>query len=157
MTKGSENECCSSSLDIFSPPMNQVAVENYFMTEVLPLHPLSDANSQITFSVPLSEEFTDLDDSYFEIQVQILKNDGTNLDAFVAPTQGADNAANSVAFINLVTNSIFSGVEVKLNNISVNSNFYTNPYIAYLQTILNYSPEALDSRLGLSGWYRFKS
>ena len=87
-----------------------------------------------------------------ELKVQIKKNDGSNLDAFVAPT-AADNAANSVAFINLVSNSIFSGVDVKLNNVSINSNFYTNPYIAYLQTILNYSPEALKTKLALAGFF----
>ena len=153
------NNYCSSALALFYKPSNEVGMDNYFITEVLPTHPLSNASTQIVFDVPVSEEYTDLDSTMLSLRVKIKNSDNSNLADFVAPEVEVlgppvvVNPANSVGFINLTLNSLFSGVDVKLNHVAVNSNFYTNQFIAYFQTILSYSPSTLDSKLALSGWY----
>ena len=149
----SESECCTNSLELFTPPFHQLAVENYFVTELLPSHPLSNASNQIVFDAPVSEEFTDLDETFLQVKVRIKNADNTNIAAFAAPAVADAAAANSVGFVNLALSSLFSGLDVKINGISVNSNFFTYGYICYLQSILNYGQDSLNSKLALSGWY----
>ena len=148
----SESETVSDALDLFSYPPYQTACEGFFITEVLPSHPLSDASNQICFDLPLSDEFCDLDSSLLCIKTRIKNGDATDLAPFVANTPAAPTQSNSVAFVNSALNSIFSGVEVKLNGVSVASNFFTNPYICYIQSILSYGTDSLKSKLALSGW-----
>ena len=92
------------------------------------------------------------------MKVKIKKGNNTDLDAFVAAAPAAANPdraavlANSVGFVNNALQSMFSGVDIKLNGISTNSNFFTNGYTSYIQNILNYGSDALHSKLALSGW-----
>ena len=148
----SESETVSDALDLFSYPPYQTACEGFFITEVLPSHPLSDASNQICFDLPLSDEFCDLDSTLLSLKVRIKNGDATDLAAFVQNTREAPTQSNSIAFVNNSLNSLFSGVEVKLNGVSVASNFFTNPYISYLQSILSYGSDSLKSKLALSGW-----
>ena len=148
----SDSESVSDSLDLFTVPSHQLAVENFFPTEVLATHPLSNASTQIVFDVPLSDEYSDLDQSLLVVKVRIKNADGTNLGPFVGNTPANPTAANSVAFVNNSLNSLFSGVDIKLNGVSVNSNFFTNPFVTYIQTILSYGYDAFESKLALGGW-----
>ena len=113
----SESECCTNSLELFTPPFHQLAVENYFVTELLPSHPLSNASNQIVFDAPVSEEFTDLDETFLQIKVRIKNADNSNIAAFTAPADDDVAAANSVGFVNLALSSLFSGLDVKINGI----------------------------------------
>ena len=148
----SESETVSDALDLFSYPPYQTACEGFFITEVLPTHPLSNASNQICFDLPLSDEYCDLDASLLCIKTRIRNGNQTDLQAFVANTAANPEQSNSVAFVNSALNSMFSGVEVKLNGVSVASNFFTNPYICYMQSILSYGSDSLKSKLALAGW-----
>ena len=150
----SESEHCSSELDLFSAPAHQLAIESYFNTPVLPSHPLSNQSNTIVFECPLSHEYTSLSESQLQVRLRIRQQDDTNLPAFVGNTQAAPTQSNSVAIINGALNSIFSGVEVKLNGISVNPNFYTNGFCSYIQNLLSYGKECLESKMALQGWYQ---
>ena len=148
----SDSETVSEALDLFSLPAYQLAVESFFITELLPTHPLSNASNQIVFDAPISDEFSDLDQSLLVIKVKIKNSNNTNLAAFIGNDAANPAQANSVAFVNSAINSIFSGLDIKLNGISVNSNFFTNPYISYIQTILSYGADSFNSKLALAGW-----
>ena len=148
----SQTEHCSDALDLFTLPAHQVAVDSFYNTDLLPSHPLSNANSQIVFEGPVSDDYSDLDQTRLCIKVRIKNGNRTDLGAFVANTAANPAQANSVGFANLALNTMFAGVEVKLNGISTNSNFFTNGYISYFQTILSYGEETLNSKLSLAGW-----
>ena len=132
-------------------------MENFFDRSLLPSYPLSNSSSCIVFKAPLSDQFTNLDQSLLEVTVKMKNADNSDLAAFVAPAaavQGGNPPAvvgNSVGFSNLALYAIFSGLDIKLNGISTSSIFFTQGYVSYLQLILSYSTGALNSKLALSG------
>ena len=136
MELNKDNECCTESLDLFSMPAHQLAVEHFYDSVLLPIHPLSNASGVILFEASLSDCYTDLDQTELHVKVRIKKGDNTNIDAFVAGAAAVGQAAavqpNSVGFVQNALQSMFSGLDIKLNGISTNSNFYTNGYIAYI-------------------------
>ena len=144
------DECVSGSLDLWTKPLMETQVEIAYYTEMLPDVPLTDSNNGITFRISPSDDLTDLSQSYIQITLQITKADDTNLDAFVA---AAEATRNSVGFVNMPSTSIFSAMNFRLNDELLTDSFNTYPYLSYFQTILNYSPEAMNSRLQLPGFY----
>ena len=143
-------ECVSGSLDLWSKPLMETQVEKAYFVEFLPDVPLSNSSNSILFRIPNSDDMTDLAGSYMQIQLKITKANGRNLDAWVA---AAEETRNSVAFINIPATSVFSAMNFRLNDELLTDSFHTYPYLSYFQNILNYSTDAINSRLQLLGFY----
>ena len=103
------------------------------------LHPLNSTSVEQPPSIWTSN-------TYLHVRAKVTKPDGTNLDA------GAD-----VAPINYWLHSLFSQVDISLNDTLITPNENTYPYRAYLEATLNYGREAKTSHLFSALFYRESS
>lgn len=103
-------------LSIFASPPNQVAIEKIIYTEERPVSNLINDSTTIEIVVSgAGNEYIDLNKSRLYVKLQILNGDATNL-----------AAQEATGIINLPLQSMFSHIDVYMNNklVSVNSNNY---------------------------------
>ena len=146
--------CGKSELDLFSVPPTQTAIESSQWVEYRPITTLSDS-SPIEFVITGSgEEYVDLSESYLQVTAKILKPNGGDL----VQTKGSDGMVTGddadVGPVNLWLHSLFSQVDVSLNERLVTPSMNTYPYRAYLETLLSYGPAAKESYLTAAMWYK---
>lgn len=124
-------------LSIFASPPNQVAVEKITYTEERPISNLIDDSTPIEIVISgAGNDYIDLRKSRLYVKMQILKGDGTKL---------ADK--EKTGSINLPLQSMFSHIDIYMNNklISVNSNNY--PWKAYFKVMLSSGSDEQKSQL----------
>ncbi|XP_061190601.1 uncharacterized protein F54H12.2-like [Saccostrea echinata] len=122
-------------LSLFASPTNQVAVEKVYFTEARPISSLS-ADSPIEMVISgAGAEYIDLKRSRLYIKARILKADGTSL-----------TANEKTGIINLPLQSMFSQMDVYLNNKLVSFNTNNYPWKSYLKTILFSGRDELSSQ-----------
>ena len=106
----------------------------------------------ITFSIPASDDYCDLNELRFQIkgrltdpeaEYQGLKANLTNSDA--------NNTRNTYC-VNNFGHSIFRGMTLSMNGVLMTEQSNTYHYRAYLETLLNYSREEGASKLAPQGW-----
>ena len=85
----------------------------------------------------------DLANTQLYVKAQILRQNGN-------PLQDADD----VGPVNLFLHSLFSEVDISLNDTQITSSNNTYPYRAYLETLLSYGPDAKASQLSSSMYYK---
>ena len=146
------DECISGSLDLFTTPYMETAIDNCYYSEHQPNNAITDSSNSISMNISGSEDLTDLSESVVQLRCKITKANGDNIDAFAAPA-GEPLSGNSVGFIQMPLTSIFSSLVFRLNDQLLSDSFSTYPYLAYFQTILNFSRDAQRSRLQLLGFY----
>ena len=89
-------------------------------------------NAPIEFIIPpQTEHWTDLSQSYLYVKFKIVKADGQPLDA-----------DSNVAPVNNFLHSMFSSVDLYLNNKLISSNSDTYPYRAYIENLLSYNADS---------------
>ena len=118
-------ECSKSEVDLFTIPPTQTTIENGKWVEYFPLTNITDA-TPIQFHLQWStDEYTDLSQSLLHLQVKVVNGDGTPLgdDAQVAPT-------------NHFMHSLFSDVDMMLNDRQITPPTNTYPYRSILETLL---------------------
>ena len=122
--------------------------------EYCPITTLSDS-SPIKFVITCSgEEYVDLSESYMQVTAKILKTNGGDL----VQTKGSDGTVMEddadVGPVNLWLHSLFSQVDVSLNECLVTPSMNTYTYQAYLETLFSYGPAAKESYLTAAMWYK---
>ena len=146
--------CGKSELELFSVPPTQTAIESSQWVEYRPITSLSDS-SPIEFVITGSgEEYVDLSESYLQVTAKIVQPGGGDL-VQTADGDGAVTGADAgVGPVNLWLHSLFSQVDVSLNERLVTPSMNTYPYRAYLETLLSYGPAAKESYLTAALWYK---
>jgi len=140
------HECAKSELDLFCQPPVQTSCQNGYWCESLHISTISEG-SPIDFHVSASsEEYLDLLHTHIHVQAQITKADGTNLDAGAA-----------VGPTNYWFHSLFSQLDIDLNDKLVIDSSHTYAYKAFLETLLSFGSEAKDSFLTGALWYKDKA
>ena len=130
------SQCLRSELDLFSLPPTQTAVDGSQWVEHSPVSTIT-SSSPIEFIVSGSgEDYMDLNNTLLEAKACIKTTNNSPVDAAVA-----------VAPINNTLHSLFSQIDVSLNDVNVSSATTTYPYRAYIETHLNYGTDAKKSRL----------
>ena len=132
-----------SELDIFTVPPTQTSIETGNWVEYNPIATLDDGSS-IEFSVSGSgQDYLDAANTQLYVKAKITQADGAVLanDAAVGP-------------INLFLHSLFSDVEVSLNETPVTSSNNTYAYRAYIETLLSYGTTAKQSQLTSQLYYK---
>ena len=130
------SQCLRSELDLFSLPPTQTAVDGSQWVEHNPVSTIT-SSSPIEFIVSGSgEDYMDLNNTLLEVKACIKTTNNSPVDADVA-----------VAPINNALHSLFSQIDVSLNDVNVSSATTTYPYRAYIETHLNYGTDAKKSRL----------
>ena len=135
--------CVKSELDLFTVPATQTVIEKGQFVEFHPLSSVRDGGP-IEFTISGSgEEYVDLAASYMHVKVKVTKSDGNVL-----------TDTDSVAPVNLFLHSLFSQVDVSLNERNISSSTNTYPYRAYIETLLNYGEDAKKSLLTCEGFFK---
>lgn len=126
-----------SSLDLFSLPPTQTAIEKIYYQEVRPISQIS-GNSPIEFIISGQNgmEYVDLSQRKLYIKARIVHSNGSHL-----------NAIEHVGPVNLLAGSLFSQVDVTLQGKSVTSTTNHYPYKCMFETLLSYGSEAKTSQL----------
>lgn len=137
------NEGLVSQLDLFAAPITQTSVESGTDVHYKPTAALTD-ESPIEFVISgAGENYFDLSLTRLKLAVKITKRSGENLvaDARVAP-------------VNNWFDSLFSQVDIYLNQklISPPSNAYA--YRSQIESLLNYDSSAKKSHLTTKLWYQ---
>ena len=136
-------ECVKSELDIFSVPPTQTSIESGCYVEYNPISAIADA-APIEFVVSGGgQDYIDLANTQLYARVQILRGNGNPIDN-----------TDDVGPINLLLHSLFSEIEIKMNDTLVSSSNNTYAYRAYLETLLSYGPAAKTSQLTSALYYK---
>ena len=136
-------ECTKSELDLFSIPSTQTSISKGQWIEYHPLSNITDTGP-IEFNVSGSgEEYLDLARTQLYVKAKITKPNGANLDP-----------NTEVGPVNLFLHSLFSQVDVSLNERLISPSTNTYPYRAMLETLLSYGEEAKTSQLSMSLFYK---
>lgn len=135
-------ECAKSELDLFALPSTQTSIESGQWVYYKPISSLSD-DGPIEFNIPgTGDDYIDLSHTLFHLKAKILTQDSQN----IAETL-------QVGPVNNWLHSLFSQLDVYLNQKLVSPPNNTYAYRAYIETLLNYGPAAKQSHLACSLWY----
>ena len=139
--RGSEG--VKSELDIFAVPPTQTSIEDGRWVEHQPLTSL-DSGGPIEFVIPgTGDAYLDLANTYLLIRAKVVRGVGTDL-----------AADTPVAPVNNWLHSLFSQVDVYLNDTLVTPSSNTYPFRAYVDTVLSYGAEAKNTQLTSQLWYK---
>lgn len=140
---GHSCECIKSELDLFALPSTQTSIENGLWIHYKPISSLAD-DGPIEFQVPgTGDDYMDLSHTLLHIKAKIQNQDGTKL-----------TESTVVAPVNNWLHSLFSQLDIYLNQKLVSPPNNTYAYRAYMETLLNYAPAAKESHLTCGLWYQ---
>jgi len=136
-------ECAKSELDLFTVPPTQTSIESGGWVEYNPISSIADG-VPIEFVIGGSgQDYIDLANTQLYVRAEIVQ----------ANNQAIDNA-QQVGPVNLLLHSLFSEVDLKLNDTLISSTNNTYAYRAYIETLLSYGPSAKNSQLTASLYYK---
>lgn len=131
-------ECMKSELDLFTIPPTQTSIESSQWVHYKPVSSLSD-DGPIEFVVPgHGEEYLDLAHTMIIVKVRV---------------SASVNGAYKVSPVNNFLHTLFNQVDVFFNQKLVTPSNNAYAYRAYLETLLNYSPDAKESHLISGLWF----
>ena len=136
-------EGVKSELDIFAVPPTQTSIEDGRWVEHQPLTSV-DSGGPIEFVIPgTGDAYLDLANTYLLVRAKVVRGVGTDL-----------AADTPVAPVNNGLHSLFSQVDVYLNDTLVTPSSNTYPFRAYVDTVLSYGAEAKNTQLTSQLWYK---
>ena len=136
-------ESVHTGLDLFSVPPTQTAVEEGAFVEYHPLASLSPG-APIEFHISgATTDYLDFTNTFLHVRAKVTKADGTNLDI-----------DTDVAPVNYWLHTLFSQVDISLNDTLITNSDNTYPFRAYLESTLNYGRDAKKSHLTSAMYYR---
>ena len=116
----------------------------------VPFQPANTGRQPILFTVPASDDYYDLNEAKLEVKVR-LNTAGTG---GVSALEGAPSTTNLSKYIYCVNNfghTLWSQMNVSFNGVLTGqSNAYHQK--AFLETVLNYTPEEGKTLLAAQGW-----
>ena len=136
-------ECMKSELDISTIPPTQTSIETGNWVEYNPIATIDDGSSIKLAISGSGQDYLDAANTQLYVKARIEQADGAALanDAEVGP-------------INLFLHSLFSDVEVSLNETPVTSSNNTYAYRSYIETLLSYGSTAKQSQLTSQLYYK---
>lgn len=136
-------ECIKSELDLFALPSTQTSIEGGQWIHYSPISSLTD-DGPIEFVVPGNgDDYIDLSHTLLHIKAKVQNSDASNI-----------RSGTSVAPVNNWLHSLFSQLDIYLNQKLVSPPNNTYGYRAYIETLLNYGTAAKKSHLTCGLWYK---
>ena len=130
------HEGIPAELTLFDLPPTLTALQDAYFAEIRPLSQISnDVPLEFRIAASNTLDYLDLSGSQLYVKLKVTKSDGTDLDS-----------SSKVGPVNLFLQSLFSTVEVTLQN-KVTLTCTNNPYRPMIQTLLNYGYDADTSQL----------
>ena len=136
-------ECMLPMFNLWQPNAMQNQVEKWFVQEYTPISAIGDKQPIVFVANGVPNQCWLLHKSYISVSCKLVKPDDTNIAA------GVD-----VSLCNNVIHSIFSQIEVELNDKQVSDNNSLYPVKAYFENVLCYSKEAQDTWMLLEGFIK---
>ncbi|XP_042912887.1 uncharacterized protein F54H12.2-like [Parasteatoda tepidariorum] len=136
-------ECVKSELELFSLPITQTVIQD---GQWIQFHPLSNVfdNAPVEFHVSGSaEDYIDLSQTQLFVKAKIVKSDNTLI-----------TKDDTIGPVNLFLHSLFSQVDISLNDRIVSNSSNTYPYRAYIETLLNHGYDSKTSQLTAELFYK---
>ncbi|MES9903034.1 MAG: hypothetical protein ABW168_10160 [Sedimenticola sp.] len=143
LNRESFHEGIPAELSLFDLPMTQTAVQDAAFVEIRPLSQISgDVPLEFRIAASNTLDYLDLAGSQLYVKLKVTKHDGRAIDA-----------EDKVGPVNLLLQSLFSTVEVTLqNNVTMTNTNY--PYRAMIQTLLKYGTDADSTQLTSQGFVK---
>ena len=137
-------ECAKSELDLWAVPPTQTSIESGHWIDYNPVSSLAHG-LPIEFAVTAGSgaEYFDMANTMLYVTAKITKADGTDLDQ-----------NEHVGPINLTLHSMFSEIDIKLNDTLITSTNNTYAYRAYIETLLSYDKASKESQLQCGLYYK---
>src|SRR5277367_6591333 len=132
--------------DLFGVPPTQLTIERDVQTEHRPISVLNSA-SIIQFVIHSAvDEYIQLRDTLLKMRIKInlKKKDNTNV---------VEDDWKKIAPTNYLLQSLFSYVNLEIDNKPVTMSPHTNAYKAYFDSILGFTKDARNSYLSAAGFY----
>ena len=126
-------------LNMFKVPPTDLSMSSRRYVKINPFN--TDINP-VTFQVDPQEEFLDLSDSYFEVEIVMKKNDSTNL-----------LAGDVIGLANNLVHTLFRQINVRLNGTLISPQTDTYHYKAFIEAILNHDRDDGKTLMVREGWY----
>jgi hypothetical protein len=136
-------ECVKSELDLFSVPPTQTSIESGTVVEYNPISSIVHGLPVEFFVNGSGSDYIDIANTQLYVRVKITRANGEDIDA-----------NDVVAPVNLTIHSLFSEVDLKLNDTLVSSTNNTYAYRSYLETLLSYGCDAKNSQLTSAMYYK---
>ena len=132
--------CAKSELDLFCLPPTQTSILKSRSIEYSPISILG--NGPVEFAVSGSgEDYTDLANTYLHVICKVLHSDGSKL-----------KEGENIAPVNNLLHSMWSQVDLYLNDMLITPSTNTYPYGAYLETLLSFDESVKRNRLRSALW-----
>ncbi|XP_075707212.1 uncharacterized protein F54H12.2-like [Rhinoderma darwinii] len=136
-------ECAKSELDLFEIQPTQTSIEKSLYVEVQPLAAIAEAAPLEFYIAGSGEHYLDLNNTLLYLTLRIVKNDNTPI---------ADGTR--VSLTNYPIATLFSQLDVSLGDRLISQSNSLYPYRAYIETILNYSSDALSTQFTTGLFYK---
>ncbi|GBM95265.1 hypothetical protein AVEN_199264-1 [Araneus ventricosus] len=136
-------ECVKSELELFYLPGTQTAIQGGHWTQYFPLSNVTDGGPVEFHISGTGDNYIDLSQTQIYVKARIVKQNGTPLktDSKIGP-------------VNLFLHSLFSQVDVSLNDRLVSSSNNTYPYRVNIETLLNHGYDSKISQLTMEMFYK---
>ena len=136
-------QCSNSDTDLFTPAFVQSDIETGRREDTYPITKLKDIGLIEFANDNASDNFLDLNNSFLKVKCKYSKANGQNI-----------AEADKVSVTNYPLSSLFSQADILLVRKVISSSTNTYPYRAYIETLLNYSKEAKNTKLGMGLFYK---
>lgn len=136
-------ECAKSELNLFTLPPTQTVIEKGHWVQFHPIANVSDGGPIEFLISGTGEDYLDLSETRLHVKAKILKSDGK-----------AITNESKIGPVNLFLQSLFSQVDVSLNERVVSSSNNTYAYRAYIETLLNHGYDSKTSQLTSELYYK---
>ncbi|GFT65681.1 uncharacterized protein F54H12.2 [Trichonephila clavipes] len=136
-------KCVKSELELFNLPGTQTVIQDGQWKQ---FHPLSNVfdNAPVEFHISGSaEDYIDLSQTQLYVEAKIVKVDNTPI-----------TKDDTIGPVNLFLHSLFSQVDVSLNDRVVSNSSNTYPYRSYIETLLNHGYDSKTSQLTAELFYK---
>ena len=115
---------CNPRLDMFKVPPTDLSMASRRLVKI---NPFNTGISPVTFQIDPQEDFIDLYESFFEVELVAKKDDASNL--LIGDVMG---------LVNNLAHSLFKQINVRLNGTLISPQTDTYHYKAFVETVLNH-------------------
>ena len=126
-------------LDLFQVPPTDLSL---VASRHVPINAFTTGINPIDFQIDPQEDFIDLNDSYFEVELQLKLDNSTNM-----------AVGTRVSIVNNLAHSLFKQINVRLNGTLISPQTDTYHHKAFIETVFNNDPDDGDTILKPEGWF----
>ncbi|GBM12922.1 hypothetical protein AVEN_163986-1 [Araneus ventricosus] len=145
--------CVKLELELFHLPTTQTAIENVHWVKLYPLSNVFDGGPVEFHISGNGEEYIDFSETQLHVQAKILKADSSSILKEIK-TVSDGSPETKIGPVNLFLHSLFSQVDVSLNDRLVSNLSNTYPYRSFIETLLNHGFDSKTSQLTSEMFYK---